>query len=80
MLHVTKYPLCDLMRVQLLGVYEFEGMSLQDVAVTSDGQRMFAVGTMVESPEGLRPTKSRKEKQIISRCWSYVMDHEQSHI
>lgn len=70
---LPQYHLCELMRVQLLGAYEFERMSLHDAAVTSDGERMFAVGTMVESRDGLQPSKSRKEKQIISRCQGYVM-------
>jgi len=40
-------------------------MSLHDVAVTSDSERLFTVGTMVRS-NGLRPSKSRNEKQIIT--------------
>ena len=64
------------MRVQLLGAYEFERMSLHDVAVTSDGQRMFTVGTMVVSVDGLQPSKSRREKQIISGYRGYVISCE----
>ena len=72
--------LYDLIRIQLLGEYEFERMSLHDVAVTSDGQRIFTVGTMVESTEGLQPSKSRKEKQIISGYQTYFMNRERSHL
>ena len=49
-------------------------MSLHDVAVTSDHERLFTVGTMVESSDGLQPSKSRKEKQIISECQNDLAD------
>jgi len=45
-------------------------MLLHDAAVTSDCQRIFAVGTMAKSSDGLQPSKSRSEKQIISGCRS----------
>jgi hypothetical protein len=79
MLHGARHSLCELKRVQLLGEHEFERMSLYDVAVTSDGQRIFAVGTMIESAEGLHPSKSRKEKQIISGCRSHVAHQGRDH-
>lgn len=40
-------------------------MHLHDVAVTSDSQRIFTVGTLIKSADGLQPFKSRNEKQII---------------
>ena len=51
-------------------------MSLHDVAVTSDSERLFTVGTMVQSSNGLQPSKSRNEKQIISECLIDVTDIE----
>ena len=51
-------------------------MSLRDVAVTSDSERLFIVGTVIQSSNGLQPSKFRNEKQIISECLSDVMDIE----
>jgi hypothetical protein len=53
-------------------------MSLYDVAVTSDSERLFAVGTVVQSSDGLQPSKFRNEKQIIGEYLSNVMDIESS--
>ena len=53
---------------QVLDTYDFERMSLYDVAVTSDCQRIFTVGTMVESVDGLQHSRSKNENQIISAC------------
>lgn len=40
-------------------------MIIHDVAVTSNSARMLCVGTLTASSEGLKPSKSRAEKQII---------------
>lgn len=40
-------------------------MIIHDVAVTQDCQRMLCVGSLIASAEGLQPSKSRAEKQII---------------
>jgi hypothetical protein len=42
-------------------------MHLHGVAVTSDSQRIFTVGTLIKSADGLQPFKSRSEKQIIGK-------------
>ncbi|OCH89316.1 WD40 repeat-like protein [Obba rivulosa] len=51
---------------QVLDTYHFDRMTLHDVAVTQDGQRMLCVGTLMASGDGLHPSKSRAEKQIIA--------------
>ena len=40
---------------------------VHDVAVTQDCQRMLVVGTLTASQDGLHPSKSRAEKQIIGK-------------
>lgn len=47
-------------------MYHFDRMTMHDVAVTEDGRRMLCVGTLNASGDGLQPSKSRAEKQIIS--------------
>ena len=49
----------------VLDQYHFDRMILHDVAVTHDRLRMLCVGTLTSSHEGLLPSKSRAEKQII---------------
>ncbi|KAJ3890348.1 hypothetical protein GG344DRAFT_77918 [Lentinula edodes] len=39
-------------------------MNLQGIAVTPDGTRLFGVGTLLNSVDGLRPSLSRTEKRI----------------
>ncbi|CAL1699128.1 unnamed protein product [Somion occarium] len=50
----------------VVDVYHFEKMIIHDVAVTQDCQRMLCVGSLIASAEGLQPSKSRAEKQIIA--------------
>ncbi|KAI0948106.1 hypothetical protein AcW1_009704 [Taiwanofungus camphoratus] len=50
----------------VLDTYHFDRMTLHDVAVTQDCQRMLCVGTLIASSDGLHPSKSRAEKQIIA--------------
>lgn len=45
--------------------YHFEGMQLRDVTVTHDGKRLLCVGARVASVDGLQPSRSQPEKQII---------------
>ncbi|KZT24894.1 WD40 repeat-like protein [Neolentinus lepideus HHB14362 ss-1] len=45
--------------------YDFDRLDLHDVAVTPDCKRLLGVGTLLESSDGLKPSKSRAEKQII---------------
>lgn len=45
--------------------YPFERLQLHDVAITRDGSRLFAVATLEQSKEGLRPVKARVEKRIV---------------
>ncbi|KAJ4474338.1 hypothetical protein J3R30DRAFT_3295652 [Lentinula aciculospora] len=49
---------------KVLGTYDFGSMKLQDVAVTPDCSRLLGVGPLLESPNGLRPSKSRAEKRL----------------
>ncbi|KAJ7598512.1 hypothetical protein C8J56DRAFT_168138 [Mycena floridula] len=59
----------DVMKLNLFGKvllqYRFDKMKLQDVAVTPDGHRLLAVGSLSESPNGLRPSKGRKENILF---------------
>lgn len=41
-------------------------MVVHDVAVTEDSHRMLCVGVLLASADGLKPKKSRAEKQILS--------------
>ncbi|EPQ52299.1 WD40 repeat-like protein [Gloeophyllum trabeum ATCC 11539] len=45
--------------------YDFDRLNLHDVSVTPDCKRLLGVGTLIESADGLKPSKSRAEKQII---------------
>ncbi|KAJ3781345.1 hypothetical protein GGU10DRAFT_367113 [Lentinula aff. detonsa] len=58
--NVTKLDL----KGKVLGTYGFGSMKLQDVAVTPDCTRLLGVGPLLESPGGLRPSKSRAEKRL----------------
>ncbi|KAJ4478616.1 hypothetical protein C8J55DRAFT_542716 [Lentinula edodes] len=58
--NVTKLDL----KGKVLGTYDFGSMKLQDVAVTPDCTRLLGVGPLLESPNGLRPSKSRAEKRL----------------
>ncbi|KAJ3763939.1 hypothetical protein EV360DRAFT_91547 [Lentinula raphanica] len=60
---------------QVLGMYDFGSMKLQDVAVTPDCIRLLGVGPLLESPGGLRPSKSRAEKRLTGR-WITSMSHQ----
>ncbi|THH28595.1 hypothetical protein EUX98_g5601 [Antrodiella citrinella] len=59
---VTKLDLSG----NVLDQYHFERMMVHDVAVTQDSHRMLVVGSLTASQDGLHPSKSRAEKQIIS--------------
>jgi hypothetical protein len=48
-------------------------MTLHDVAVTPTAERLLAVGTLRESPEGLQPSKSRAEKRIIGQLCCFLL-------
>ncbi|KZT00504.1 WD40 repeat-like protein [Laetiporus sulphureus 93-53] len=50
---------------QIIDKYHFDRMMLHDVAVTQDCQWLLCVGTLMASSDGLHPSKSRAEKQII---------------
>ncbi|ESK86388.1 catabolite degradation [Moniliophthora roreri MCA 2997] len=49
----------------VLGTYHFGSMKLHDVAVTPDCVRLLGVGPLLESPNGLKPSKSRVEKRLV---------------
>ncbi|KAA1472517.1 WD40 repeat-like protein [Dentipellis sp. KUC8613] len=60
----------DVVKLDLTGKvlekYSFERLTILDVTVTRDGQRMLGVGTLLSSHDGLQPSKCRAEKQIIA--------------
>ncbi|KAI0270470.1 WD40-repeat-containing domain protein [Gloeopeniophorella convolvens] len=58
---VTKLDLAG----QALDTYSFDHLEIHDVGVTSDSQRLVGVGTLTSSIDGLVPSKSRTEKQIV---------------
>lgn len=49
-------------------------MKLHDVAATPDGRRLLGVGTLLESCDGLQPSKSRAEKRIIGELTFSVVE------
>ena len=62
----------------MLDTYHFDRMVLHDIAVTQDCQRMLCVGTLMASRDGLHPSKSRAEKQIIgtsTSCYQAYASH-----
>ena len=65
----------QLMSTQELGKYDFGSMKIQDVAVTFDGARLLGVGPLLESPDGLQPSRSRVEKRITGRSIVKKFDH-----
>ncbi|KAE9393814.1 WD40 repeat-like protein [Gymnopus androsaceus JB14] len=57
----------------VIGIYDFGNIKLQDVTVTPDGVRLLGVGPLLQSPDGLLPSRSRAEKRLAI----YNMDTEQ---
>ncbi|KAG1776406.1 hypothetical protein EV702DRAFT_1180007 [Suillus placidus] len=49
----------------VLDTYRFNRVSIHDVAITPDLQRLLGVGPILYSPKGLHPSKSRVEKQLL---------------
>ncbi|KAK7047424.1 hypothetical protein VNI00_006655 [Paramarasmius palmivorus] len=75
---VRKDPKFNLIRhvpnvLQVLGTYHFGSIRLHDVAVTPDCVRLLGVGPLLESPDKLKPSKSRVEKRLLV----YNMETEQ---
>ncbi|KAI0049167.1 WD40 repeat-like protein [Auriscalpium vulgare] len=58
---VTKLDLTG----KVLDTYHFHRLTIHDVSVTPDGQRLLGVGTLLESRDGLQPSRCRAEKQIV---------------
>ncbi|KAG6888956.1 hypothetical protein C0992_006949 [Termitomyces sp. T32_za158] len=50
---------------KILDQYDFGHVRLHDVAVTPDSLRLIGVGPLLESPDGLQPSKSRVEKRLV---------------
>ncbi|KAF8524312.1 WD40 repeat-like protein [Hysterangium stoloniferum] len=50
---------------KILASHKLTRLNSHDVAITPDRQRILAVGTLTESPDGLQPHKARREKRII---------------
>ena len=55
------------MQVQAIQTYRLDRMSIHDVAVTQDSSRMLCVGVLLASADGLKPKRSRAEKQILGK-------------
>ncbi|EIW78473.1 WD40 repeat-like protein [Coniophora puteana RWD-64-598 SS2] len=55
----------DIHTGKVLDYYEFDRVMIHDVAVTPDSQRLLGVGPITASPNGLKPSKSRVEKQLL---------------
>ncbi|KAG6840734.1 hypothetical protein C0991_004752 [Blastosporella zonata] len=58
---VTKLDLTG----KIIDQYDFGRIKLHDVAVTPDSLRLIGVGPLLESPDGLQPSKSRAEKRLV---------------
>ena len=57
-----------------MDTFRFDRMVLHDVAITTDQARMLCVATLTASPDGLKPSMSREEKQIIGNyCLSFIV-------
>ncbi|KAH7099722.1 WD40 repeat-like protein [Auriculariales sp. MPI-PUGE-AT-0066] len=50
---------------KILDRYPFDRLKLHDVAITKDGERLFAVATLEHSKDGYKPVKARAEKRIV---------------
>ncbi|KAI6124581.1 WD40-repeat-containing domain protein [Pisolithus croceorrhizus] len=50
---------------KVLDKYSFNRVLIHDFAVTPDSRRLLCVGPILSSPEGLQPSKSRVEKQLL---------------
>ncbi|KAI6029590.1 hypothetical protein BKA83DRAFT_4220783, partial [Pisolithus microcarpus] len=50
---------------KVLDKYTFNRVLIHDFAVTPDSRRLLCVGPILSSPEGLQPSKSRVEKQLL---------------
>ena len=67
--------------MQMLQAFTFDRMILHDVAITNDQQRMLCVATLTASPDGLKPSMSREEKQIIgTSIFSLLMTNDRKQL
>ena len=57
--------------VKVLDQYEFGCIKLHAIAVTPDSTRLLGVGTLLQSPTGLQPSKARPEKRLIG-MWTRI--------
>lgn len=53
------------MSFQEFAVFDFGFVKIHDVAITPDDKRILAVGPVLQSPSGLKPSRSRSEKRLI---------------
>jgi hypothetical protein len=51
--------------LQILDTYSFDRLHIHDVTVTEDAVRLLAVGTLLTSEDGRKPSKCRAEKRIV---------------
>lgn len=49
----------------VLDTYHFNWVFLHNVAITPDLRRLLGIGSILYSPEGLHPSKSQVEKQLL---------------
>lgn len=60
--------------MQVLQSYSLDRINIHDVAVTADSHRMLCVGVLLASSDGLKPKRSRAEKQILGeRFWTALL-------
>lgn len=54
----------------VIDTFEFERMVLHDVAIMQDPhwQYLLCIATLAASPDGLKPSMSREERQIVGKC------------
>ena len=53
----------------MLDRYDFGRMKVRDVAITPDSLRVLGVGPLLQSPTGLRPSRSRVEKRLVGASY-----------
>ncbi|KZV98127.1 WD40 repeat-like protein [Exidia glandulosa HHB12029] len=49
----------------VIGVHVIDRVQVHDVAISNDGQRFFAVATLEQTNDGMKPVKARAEKRIL---------------
>lgn len=64
-LNLRFFPTLQNFKGEVVACHNIPRLSLHDVGMTPDRQRILAVGTLTESPDGLQPHQARREKRIV---------------